>query len=92
MELVTGTTVMESPRARTSATRSSTSKSDLTPLRLTTPETWLHGGVTIVARVEGHRGGHRRQVETYCEGSWQNHPGVYRFEERFGPLTMSWSR
>ena len=36
--------------------------------------------MTIVARVEGHR----RQVETYCEASWQNHPGVYRFEERFG--------
>jgi hypothetical protein len=56
-------------------------RDDLTALRLTTPENWVNeDGIAIVARVEGHR----RQRETYLEASWQNHPGLYGFENRFG--------
>jgi hypothetical protein len=54
---------------------------DLTALRLTTPENWmLEDGYGIIARVEGNR----RQREVYIEARWQNHQGLYGFEERFG--------
>lgn len=55
---------------------------DSTALRLTGPEDWVFEkyGFTVVARVEGHR----RQREAYPEASWQNHPGVFKFEDRFG--------
>lgn len=57
-------------------------RDDLSAIRLTSPQDWTGGadGISIVARVEGHR----RQRETYREARWQNHPGVYSFEERFG--------
>lgn len=56
-------------------------KDDLTALRLTTPENWmLEDGYGIIARVEGNR----RQREVYVEARWQNHQGLYGFEERFG--------
>lgn len=56
-------------------------RDDLSAIRLTDPNTWTDtDGVAIVARVEGHR----RQRETYREANWQNHPGLFSFEERFG--------
>lgn len=57
-------------------------RDDLSAIRLTTPADWSDptSGLSIVARVEGHR----RQRETYREAQWQNHPGVYGFESRFG--------
>lgn len=54
---------------------------DLTALRLTKPGDWmLEDGYGIIARVEGNR----RQREVYVEARWQNHQGLYGFEERFG--------
>ena len=56
-------------------------RDDLTALRLTTPRDWmLEDGYGIIARVEGNR----RQREVYAEARWQNHAGLYGFEERFG--------
>lgn len=57
-------------------------RDDLSAIRLTDPTSWSDPttGLSIVARVEGHR----RQRETYREAQWQNHPGVYGFESRFG--------
>ncbi|HYO66022.1 MAG TPA: ATP-binding protein [Archangium sp.] len=56
-------------------------RDDLTALRLTTPNNWmLEDGYGIIARVEGNR----RQREVYIEARWQNHQGLYGFEERFG--------
>ncbi len=56
-------------------------RDDLSAIRLTDPNTWTDAdGVAIVARVEGHR----RQRETCREANWQNHPGLFSFEERFG--------
>ncbi|HYH99501.1 ATP-binding protein [Hyalangium sp.] len=56
-------------------------RDDLTALRLTTPNDWmLEDGYGIIARVEGNR----RQREIYVEARWQNHQGLYGFEERFG--------
>ncbi len=56
-------------------------RDDLSALRLTGPGDWTSdGGVSAIVRVEGRR----RQYETYPEASWQGHPGLYSFEERFG--------
>ncbi len=56
-------------------------RDDTSALRLTTPSDWVNdAGIAIVARVEGHR----RQLQTYLEASWQGHTGLYGFEERFG--------
>lgn len=56
-------------------------RDDLSSLRLTGPENWANSaGVSIVARVEGHR----RQRETYLEASWQGKSGIYNFQQRFG--------
>lgn len=56
-------------------------RDDLSALRLTSPSNWAtEDGISIVARVEGHR----RQRETYLEAAWQNHKGIYSFEDRFG--------
>lgn len=65
--------------SQSGATRS---RDDLSAIRLTGPTNWSDPttGLSIVARVEGHR----RQRETYREAQWQNHPGVYGFESRFG--------
>jgi len=58
------------------------SRDDLSSIRLTSPTDWSDSttGISVVARIEGHR----RQRETYREAQWQNHPGVYGFESRFG--------
>ncbi|GAB4521604.1 MAG: hypothetical protein Tsb0020_40170 [Haliangiales bacterium] len=56
-------------------------RDDTSALRLTGPAEWSgNDGIAIVARVEGHR----RQLQTYTEASWQGHPGIYGFEQRFG--------
>ncbi|MCW5807026.1 MAG: sensor histidine kinase [Deltaproteobacteria bacterium] len=57
-------------------------RDDLSAIRLTDLTNWSDptSGLSIVARVEGHR----RQRETYREAAWQNHQGVYGFEARFG--------
>jgi hypothetical protein len=56
-------------------------RDDLSAIRLTSPEDWVtEDGISIVARVEGHR----RQRETYLEASWQHKQGLYSFEDRFG--------
>jgi hypothetical protein len=56
-------------------------RDDTSALRLTGPGDWVtENDIGIVARVEGHR----RQLQTYLEAKWQNHKGVYHFEERFG--------
>jgi hypothetical protein len=57
-------------------------RDDLSAIRLTSPLDWsdANTGLSIVARIEGHR----RQRETYREAQWQNHSGVYGFESRFG--------
>lgn len=57
-------------------------RDDLSAIRMTGPTDWSDPttGLSIVARVEGHR----RQRDTYREAQWQNHPGVYGFESRFG--------
>jgi hypothetical protein len=57
-------------------------RDDLSAIRLTGPLDWSdpNTGLSIVARIEGHR----RQRETYREAGWQNHTGVYGFESRFG--------
>ncbi|EYF08157.1 ATP-binding protein [Chondromyces apiculatus] len=56
-------------------------RDDKSALRLTTPSTWAtEDGISIVARVEGHR----RQLDTYLEAKWQGHQGIYSFEDRFG--------
>lgn len=56
-------------------------RDDSSSLRLTSPASWATAdGIAIVARVEGHR----RQLDTYLEASWQGHPGLYGFEQRFG--------
>ncbi len=56
-------------------------RDDKSALRLTDPNSWsTEDGLSIVARVEGHR----RQLDTYSEARWQGHTGVYSFEERFG--------
>lgn len=56
-------------------------RDDTCSLTLTNPATWIiDDGIAVVIRLEGHR----RQLDTYLEARWQNHPGVYSFEERFG--------
>jgi len=55
-------------------------RNDFTALRLTSPTDWANDEFGVVIRIEGQR----RQRETYLEARWQNHPGVYKFEERFG--------
>jgi hypothetical protein len=56
-------------------------RDDRSSLRLTSPASWTtEDGIAIVARVEGHR----RQLDTYLEASWQGHSGLYGFEQRFG--------
>jgi len=56
-------------------------RDDRSALRMTGPADWaLNNGIAIVARLEGHR----RQLDTYKEASWQGHPGIYGFEQRFG--------
>jgi hypothetical protein len=56
-------------------------RDDLSSIRLTDSTNWTDSdGVSVVARVEGHR----RQRETYREVTWQGHPGLFNFEERFG--------
>lgn len=68
--------------AHTSVVGATRVRDDLSAIRLTTATDWSDptSGFSIVARVEGHR----RQRETYREAQWQNHPGVYGFEGRFG--------
>lgn len=56
-------------------------RDDMSALRLTDPTNWsTDDGLAVVARVEGHR----RQRQTYLEASWQNHRGLYKFDDRFG--------
>ncbi|WP_437718058.1 ATP-binding protein [Sorangium sp. So ce448] len=56
-------------------------RDDLTALRLSSPADWMReDGYGIIGRIEGNR----RQREYYVEASWQNHRGLYGFEERFG--------
>lgn len=56
-------------------------RDDTSAIRLTGPGDWAtDDGIGIVVRVEGHR----RQLQTYLEASWQGHSGLYGFEQRFG--------
>lgn len=67
--------------AHVSAIGATRVRDDLSSIRLTGPTDWTDmDGIAIVARVEGHR----RQRETYREATWQNHAGLFTFEERFG--------
>jgi Histidine kinase-, DNA gyrase B-, and HSP90-like ATPase len=67
--------------AHVSAMGATRVRDDLSSIRLTSPIDWTDAdGIAIIARVEGHR----RQRETYREATWQNHAGLFTFEERFG--------
>ncbi|MBI3269278.1 MAG: ATP-binding protein [Planctomycetes bacterium] len=65
----------------TRGSQASRVRDELSAIPLTSPADWVtEDGIAIVARVEGHR----RQQETYVEAGWQNKPGLYTFEDRFG--------